>query len=76
MESHIMAEVVTKLDGLHSPYFYCSDEIVMHLLMLKLTEAFSLMVPFVSTHANSFGINSFSVFLAIIKRLAASQSSE
>lgn len=44
----------------------------MQLLPLKLAEAFQLMVAFVSTHPNSFGVNSLSIFLALVKRLTCS----
>lgn len=75
MEERIDAEIAGKLEHLHSPYSYCSDELIMQTLPVKFAEAFQLMVAFVSTHHNSFGMNSLSIFLAVVKRLTQASSS-
>ena len=46
----------------------------MQMLPLKFAEAFQLMVAFISTHPNSFGVNSLSIFLAVVKRLTHTSS--
>lgn len=69
MENRILTATAGKLEGLHSPYTYCSDELVLKMLPLKFAEAFRLMVAFISIHPNSFGVNSLSIFLAVVKQV-------
>lgn len=67
LHAQMLAAVGPQLAQLHSPYDYCSDELLASLLPSKFLDVLPLMVAYVSTHPASFGVSALSILLAVLR---------
>lgn len=75
LEAQLQNTITSMSDNLHSPYTYLSNSAFLGLISNKFNEVFSLLVHYVSTHPNSFGLNSLSIVLAIVEHFAKTHKS-